>query len=208
MKKEKSEDRIIEAALKEFAQYGFDGARMERIAKRAKLNKAMIYYHFKGKEALYEEILTGTFKKVHDLIKDNLPQEKDPVDQLCAMIATYTDFIDSIDLDFVRLMMRELSSGGTYFRKITLPHFMTPILDMVVDLIEGGMKTGRMRKVNPYYTYFQIVGSVVFFNALQIMLAGTTLHEKMYTENFMKDFQENMVGIIRNGLEQQGGKVR
>ncbi len=36
--------------MTEFADNGFHGARIDSIARKAKVNKAMIYYHFKGKE--------------------------------------------------------------------------------------------------------------------------------------------------------------
>ena len=50
-------ERIIFAAKKEFAEKGFDGARMGAIAKRAKANQALIHYYFDNKENLYKEIL-------------------------------------------------------------------------------------------------------------------------------------------------------
>jgi TetR/AcrR family transcriptional regulator len=49
--------RILKAALKEFSTYGLSGARMERIAEVAKVNKAMIFYYFSSKEKLYEVVI-------------------------------------------------------------------------------------------------------------------------------------------------------
>lgn len=49
--------QILDAALAEFAQHGFDAARMEDIARRAGLSKAGIYAHYSGKEALLEALL-------------------------------------------------------------------------------------------------------------------------------------------------------
>ena len=48
-----SRDRLFAAAAHEFAARGFDGAKVDRIAARARVNKAMLYYHFKSKAALY-----------------------------------------------------------------------------------------------------------------------------------------------------------
>jgi TetR/AcrR family transcriptional regulator len=54
---ERSRARILDAALDEFAERGFAGARVESIARRAGLNKQLISHHFGGKEALYRAVL-------------------------------------------------------------------------------------------------------------------------------------------------------
>jgi AcrR family transcriptional regulator len=61
---EGSRDRLIAAAASEFARRGFAGANVDRIARAAGVNKAMIYYHFKSKAALYQEILGDMFHAV------------------------------------------------------------------------------------------------------------------------------------------------
>jgi len=52
--------RILEAAKAEFAVHGLAGARIERIASRAKLQKQLIYHYFSSKEALFDQILKAT----------------------------------------------------------------------------------------------------------------------------------------------------
>ena len=52
-----SPDRILAAAAAEFAERGFGGARVDRIARRARVNKAMLYYHFRSKRELYRTLL-------------------------------------------------------------------------------------------------------------------------------------------------------
>ncbi|MBC7761160.1 MAG: TetR/AcrR family transcriptional regulator [Candidatus Saccharibacteria bacterium] len=50
--------RIIDSATREFAAYGFAGARINRIASEASANKQLIYRYFGGKQELYEAVLT------------------------------------------------------------------------------------------------------------------------------------------------------
>jgi AcrR family transcriptional regulator len=45
--------RILDAAIHEFSENGLAGARTEQIAEEAGVNKALLYYYFKGKEELY-----------------------------------------------------------------------------------------------------------------------------------------------------------
>lgn len=52
-----TQQRILEAALEEFAAKGFAGARVDLIAKRARINKRMLYHYFGDKEGLFREVL-------------------------------------------------------------------------------------------------------------------------------------------------------
>src|SRR5437867_11889395 len=54
----RTRERILAAALKEFSAKGFAGARVDRIARRARINKRMLYHYFGNKEHLFREILT------------------------------------------------------------------------------------------------------------------------------------------------------
>jgi AcrR family transcriptional regulator len=52
-----TKSRILDAAAAEFAHYGIDGARVDRIASKASANKQLIYAYFGGKEALFAEVV-------------------------------------------------------------------------------------------------------------------------------------------------------
>jgi len=54
---ERSRERILSAALKEFAAKGFAGARVDAIARRANINKRMLYHYFGDKEELFKAVL-------------------------------------------------------------------------------------------------------------------------------------------------------
>ena len=64
--KENSVRRILEAALDEFQRKGFDGARVDEIAKKAGVNKALIYYYFESKDKMLEAIFA-------EMAKDFIP---------------------------------------------------------------------------------------------------------------------------------------
>jgi AcrR family transcriptional regulator len=54
---ERSRERILAAAFKEFAAQGFAGARVDRVARRAGINKRMLYHYFGDKRGLFREVL-------------------------------------------------------------------------------------------------------------------------------------------------------
>ncbi|MDR7382425.1 TetR family transcriptional regulator [Promicromonospora iranensis] len=68
--------RILEAATAEFAQYGFSGARIERITSAARTNKAQLYGYFGTKDELFDAVLAASFRQIIDLATidaDDLP---------------------------------------------------------------------------------------------------------------------------------------
>lgn len=196
-----TEEKVINAALKEFARYGYDGARIDRIARTAKVNKAMIYYHFKGKEALYEKIVLNIVQGIFSSVSGKLSQINDIPNNIYDLIDAYSTYISTIDFDNIRMLLREISSGGKYFRKIALPNMVLLVIDFIDKALTAGKKENKIRDINPYYTFFQIVGGIVFFNSLRITLSGTELYGKIFKDNYANEFKENLISILKNGIE-------
>ena len=60
--------QILDSAMEEFSQLGLAGGRVDRIAKRAGVNKAMLYYYFHSKEGLFKEVLRFHFSQLIPLV--------------------------------------------------------------------------------------------------------------------------------------------
>ncbi len=100
----RTRERILKAALAEFAANGLAGARCEDIARRARVNKRMLFYCFGSKEALYREILRRKFRERASL------SESVPNDLGRAILHWYEAF--SSDLEWVRLLEWEALGNG------------------------------------------------------------------------------------------------
>jgi len=70
-----SKDRILKAAEKLFADKGFSGARVDDIARQAQVNKALIYYYFKNKEAILEELMDTLIGEAMEVVNDIVPRD-------------------------------------------------------------------------------------------------------------------------------------
>ena len=99
-----SPDAILAAAALEFAARGFAGARVDRIARRARINKRMLYHYFGNKEHLFREILT---RKVRERSAWAVTAPDDAAESL----AFWFDAACR-DLDWVRLMEWEALSAA------------------------------------------------------------------------------------------------
>ncbi|MBN1533055.1 MAG: TetR/AcrR family transcriptional regulator [Spirochaetes bacterium] len=197
---DKSEDRILRAAQKEFAQHGFDGARIDRIAKRAGINKAMIYYYYKNKESLYEKILKILYTELYHHLKSVIPTDRNPDEQLLATVSSFMDHINSVDENYIRIMLREIGSGGKYFKKVALPNLLIPMFSLVAGIFEDGKKQGYLKDLNTYYTFLTVVGSVVIFNAIRMTIGDTDLGKTLFKGDCKGDYKKNFITVLTEGI--------
>jgi TetR/AcrR family transcriptional regulator len=95
--------RILAAALAEFASKGISGARVDRIAVRAKTNKRMLYHYFGYKDGLYRAVL-------NQRLSDRKPVAIEPGDEATRLSGIFERLMSSGD--FLRLQMWEALERG------------------------------------------------------------------------------------------------
>ena len=75
IKKDSTEDKILEAAKNVFVTKGMEGARMQEIADEAGINKALLHYYFRSKERLFEaifsEVIQMAFPQLTQILKSD-----------------------------------------------------------------------------------------------------------------------------------------
>ena len=158
---------LTAAAAELFGEHGFDGVRVEQIARSAGVNKAMISYHFGGKRGLYAAILEDLFEGINaELTK--LGRADVPADQrlreFVGVIAAHSRRHPA----FPAMLIREVISGGRHIPDSMLPRFLS-IFQCVRAIVEAGVNEGTFRAVDPILTHLTIVGSLVFFFATSPM---------------------------------------
>jgi TetR/AcrR family transcriptional regulator len=156
-------ERILDAAGQIFAESGFAGARIDDIAERAGINKAMLYYHVGDKERLYAAILTGTVERGLSSLADAASKGATPSEKLQHILDALADFGTS-NPTLVPIMLREIASGGK-----TLPDEMLArmggIFRIVAEVLAEGTGTGVFRKTDPLLTHVSLVGCLMFLVA-------------------------------------------
>ncbi|MBN1696910.1 MAG: TetR/AcrR family transcriptional regulator [Spirochaetales bacterium] len=107
--KEESKNRILTAAMRLFAEKGYDGACMDEIARKAKVNKALIYYYFKSKKAVLNELFSTFFRESTELLlrfierggfKENAEENKRLFD------AEYSTYLET-NRDILKILVAE-----------------------------------------------------------------------------------------------------
>jgi len=101
--------KIIETAQTEFAQFGLAGARVDRIARKAGVNKAMIYYHFHSKEELYKEVVRSFFGRLIEQIQTRFSPD-DRLDRILQSILQAQIETFQKNTDLIQIILHGLAS--------------------------------------------------------------------------------------------------
>ena len=142
---QRTQKSLLTAAAKEFAQFGYAGARINRIADKAKCNIRMLYHYFGSKEKLYLAVLESAYldlrEKESDLAIEFLP----PLEGLTRLLEFTFDYFDSNPV-FEGLLRAENLMRGKYIKRLpSVPNAAVPMLEKVSALIKVGEEEGVFR---------------------------------------------------------------
>ena len=155
---------ILEAATQEFARHGLGGARVDRIAARAKTNKRMLYYYFGGKEDLFLAVLERAYEHIRgeeqQLHLTNLP----PVAGVTELVVfTWNYFV--AHPEFMTLLNSENLHRAQHLkrsRKIRAMH--SPLIATLSEVLARGAREGVFRRgVDPVQLYVSIAALGYFY---------------------------------------------
>lgn len=161
---EQSRAAILKAAVREFAREGVAGARTDAIARSAGVNKALLYYYFKDKEALYQAVLDEVFSGVRSSIQSALSQDLPPRERLAAYVRAHFDYIASNPL-YPRIVHAEFLRAGkdpSRLQRVAKQYFQ-PIFVNIAALLQEGERSGDFRPVNPVHFIPSMVSVIVFY---------------------------------------------
>lgn len=150
---------VFDAAAVLFSRSGFDSVGVDDIARAAGVNKAMIYYHFKDKLALYREVVRDMLVVVGANVGEIAAGTEPPARK----IERFIEMLAEMRQDrpwFPPLMMREMAAGAPHLDNATLAH-IRGVFQGFSAILDAGVKTGEFRVVNPVMAYLSIIGPLM-----------------------------------------------
>jgi TetR/AcrR family transcriptional regulator len=160
-----SRNAILQAALAEFAREGLAGARMDAISQSAGVNKALVYYYFKDKDALYGAILDVFFARLLDRIMEVCDRPGPAGERFLSYVTAHFDAIAESPF-YAHIFMGEMMSasrGGSPHLNRIFPKYLRPIGLRVLALVQEGIDSGEFRAVNPTHFVPSAIGSIVHY---------------------------------------------
>lgn len=194
--------KILEAATSVFSEIGFAGARVDEIAERAGVNKAMLYYHVGGKDELYAAVLTETIDKAYEAIRAASASSDDPVTRMQRVLDAFAHFGTS-NPQFVPIMLREIASGGATLPDETLQR-MAKAFRIVADILADGMKRGTFRANDPLLTHVSVIGSMMFLVATQPIRERLARVAGVEHRHSLEDLAAHTGELFMGGLKSTG----
>jgi AcrR family transcriptional regulator len=134
--------KILKAATAEFSENGLAGARIDRIASRANVNKAMIYYHFSSKERLYQSILDRQIAKIRHFFNEKIPGEATP-EKIFENLASFY--------------------AGLFEDRTMIPILLRELVKRLKKILRDAIERGEFRDVDERHTIASFVGMNLYY---------------------------------------------
>jgi TetR/AcrR family transcriptional regulator len=164
-KPEESRAAILAAAINEFSEHGISGARTDAIARAAGVNKALLYYYFKDKEAIYQAVLDQVFSGLRDTVVPMLEGNLPPREKLLNYLGAYFDYI-AANPCFPRVVQGEWIRAGNVrvgqMKRVAKSYFQ-PIYQKLGEVLREGIAAGEFRPIDPRQFIPSMVAIIIFY---------------------------------------------
>jgi AcrR family transcriptional regulator len=154
-------ERILEAATGEFAQRGYDGARIEAIARRAGVNKALLYYYFPSKGELYRRLVLEHLRAASETLEGAARGEGPPERAIERMVLALFEVL-SARPEISDFVMREVLNGWGHLADEDFA-LVYRASRPISGAVEDGVASGAFRDVPPLFVHLLVMASLNFF---------------------------------------------
>lgn len=189
---------ILAAAEEEFARHGMTAARTEAIAAKTGVAKSMIYYYFKDKEGLYQAVLERSHA---ELLQTSQQLNLDHLAPEVALEKFLLALLDCVSRNpkLPTIMFHEaVQNQGKYYK-----HSSSLSIDTtLVKILERGVTAGVFRKLNPFHSAINIMGTCLFYfigaGNIQQHSQGNELMSKVMLQQHTQEAIALILAGVRN----------
>jgi len=176
-KKNQAIQEILDAAREVFAEVGFAGARVDEIARRASVNKAMIYYRVGNKATLYSEVLHRTFSGIVEKLTHNIKSAHTPEEKIRTYIRTFEQTFEQHP-HLPPIMMREMASGGQHMPEIVIIG-LGRILNILMGILDEGVRQGAFMEAKPSILHLMIISPMFMRSRMELIASRRKKHARL-----------------------------
>ncbi|CAM4039884.1 TetR/AcrR family transcriptional regulator [Saccharibacillus endophyticus] len=194
-----SQQKILVAAEVVFAEKGFDGARVDEIAKIAQINKAMIYYYFQSKEQLLRALIDKHFnemaeekKSLIDSFSEGVPIPSEKIsDHMMEMFAKRSSFLRIITIE--ALKNNDFTTDLFQIIDYAVPH-----LNSLTE--KAGMSPEEVTRLKTNIFYFGFAPILMYFTVGGQWTEYSDMDQKTFRQSFINDYQNSYIRSIKEML--------
>ena len=170
---ERSQQAILDAASAEFAQHGLSGARVDRIAEQAGLNKRLLYYYFGSKDDLFLAVLEASYARIRQAEQALHLQDMPPVQALRRLTEFTWDYYIAHPEFMTFLNSENLHQGRHLAQSRKAQDVNSPLVETLGAILERGRVDGSFRGgIDPVQLYVSIAGMAYFYLSNRFTLSA------------------------------------
>lgn len=201
----KTKASILAAARVEFADRGFEGARVDAIAERAGANKRLLYHYFGNKEELYRAVLLDAYQEIRRGERALSLDQYDPAQAMDRLVRfTFRHFL--ANPWFPRLLGTENIENARFLK--TLPDIKalhSPLVGQIAAIIERGAASGIFRRdVDPVQLYIS-VAALGFFYVSNTATLSVIFERDLSSVGMVQEREAHAVQMVLDFLKTQPG---
>ncbi len=194
-----TEQKIFDAAHEVFIQKGMDGAKMQEIADRAGINKALLHYYYRSKEKLYEMVARAIISRALPVIRDFLETEHPLEEKIRLFVHFYIDLI-SRNPYIPIFVISEMNKHPDRFIENVLPKEI-PKPDAFFRQVQEEVDAGRIRSIKPQHLLVNMVSLCIFPFVAKPMLRIVVGMNSQEMRTFLEERETEVVRFIMASLK-------
>lgn len=194
-----TEQKIFDAAHEVFVQKGMDGAKMQEIADRAGINKALLHYYYRSKEKLYESVARAIIGRAVPAVLQIIENEQPLEEKIPRFIDFYISLI-SRNTFIPLFILSEINKHPDRFFETILPKQL-PQPEVFFRQVEAEIAAGRIRPIKPQHLLVHTISMCVFpflgKPMLRIVLGMSPEEMKAFMEERKVEVTEFVLASLR-----------
>jgi AcrR family transcriptional regulator len=161
---ERTSASILAAAVAEFTEKGYAGARIDAIAERSGANKRMIYHYFGDKDGLYMAVLESAYVGIRSAEAELHLADLEPVQAIERLVGFTWDYFIAHP-EFLSILSAENLHRAKFLKKSKrILQLHSPLVSMISDVLKRGAERGVFRgDADPVYVYVSIASLGIFY---------------------------------------------
>ena len=198
IKKDNTEEKILNAAQTVFIKKGMDGSRMQEIADEAGINKSLLHYYFRTKQKLFEAIFKRVFKRTFPNIGEFMLSDLPIEEKLATFIEKYISLLMKNPF-FPSFIIKEISRDPEFLATVIRSQGVNP--NKLFEMFENEMEAGKIRRMDPRDLMINILALSIFpFVAKPLINIMFFESDKKAYNAFLKKRKESVKEFILNSI--------
>jgi TetR/AcrR family transcriptional regulator len=195
-----TEQLILSAAREVFMEKGMAGSRMQEIADKAGINKAMLHYYFRNKEKLFEAIFNEALRSFFPRINEMIESDLSLYDKIRAFIATYMEILTQNPY-LPAFVIHEVNRDPQWFVNFIKNQPVKPNPEKLISQVMVEVKAGNIRPINPLQLVVNMFSLSIFPFLARPMITGIFgMDEKNYKQ-FIDERKTEVAEFIINAIK-------